>query len=607
QGNIYRWHQYQVNLFGDPEMACHTAPVTTMTLTTPEVIPASASQFVATVFDTEGPVVGARLCLAGPEVYDVGFSDEAGRVVFDPVITTSQALELTATAPNHVFAHQAITATGGEPFLSVTGTIIDDDAVSPSAGNADGEIGAGESVELFVTVHNYGVQGCTGVTGTLSADSPHTIVTNGTGDFGSVQGGGDGMNAAPFVFEVSAECPPGEVILFTLALEDDGDNNWVIPLPLTVVRPGMRFQACTVTEISGNGNGIVDPGETVALAVRVVNLGTGGVGPLTATLTSDATDVTVLQDEASTDTDLSPGESSLLSPPFEVRVEPDCPTIAYCTLGLTMTHDEGNDDDQFLLAIGSPEFTDDMENGQGGWLHSGANDTWHLTDHRQHSGTTSWYCGTIDHHYLDNTNATLWTPTFVAPENARLSFWCYADVHVFPYGTDGMHVQVWKDGLWKTVGRLGRGMVDWAEYSYVLEDLVPGSETRVRFRFQSDASGYAEGIYIDDVSIFPTVATDVSVAPPPIPLVLSPAVPNPTQSLTSWRLSLERPTRVGAAIYDLQGRLLLRLFADRPVHGEHEIRWDGLLSGGGEAPPGVYFLRLQIGRDMLTRKVVLVR
>lgn len=616
--NVYRWHQYQVNLFGCPEMSCHTAPIVTLDLGAPDQIPTGASQFTAIVEDYQGAVAGARLCLQGPDVYQVGLSDASGRVLFTPDVSTDQILTLTASAPNHPAFEREVIAAGFGPFLAVTETVIEDDAVPPSGGNGDGEIGRGEVIELYITVHNYGQQPCNAVEGSISESNPHVVVLEDDSIFGPIAAGGEATCATPFVFQVAHGCPVGETIHFTLTLSDNPTGTWEAEVVLRVLAPGPRFHHYAAVELAGNGDQIVDPGETVGVTVYVINEGIGDVGPMAATLSTTDSNLLVLQGSAATGGTLEVGEIGALSPEFEVQVQSGCPPITYGELGLDLVHDEGADLDSFLLAIGEAGFADDVESGEGGWTHYGTHNYWHIDDFRQHSGNHSWYCGLPQRVYSNNTDATLESPTFIVPEDAELSFWAYFDVTI--YGSDGLFIEVLDDGDWRVVDYLGSGgalgsllfMCNWAEHTYDVSSLPPGSTSQVRFRLVTDESDYEEGFYLDDVAIGSPEGTTVAVGETPLTLapavgVLSPTAPNPVRRVASWQLALPDMGRVTARIYDAQGRLVRQL-VDRVLEaGDHRLEWDGVVFGDRRAPAGVYFLRVEAGETQAVRKVVRMR
>ncbi|MCP4572345.1 MAG: hypothetical protein GY838_08325 [bacterium] len=82
--------------------------------------------------------------------------------------------------------------------------------------------------------------------------------------------------------------------------------------------------------------------------------------------------------------------------------------------------------------------------------------------------------------------------------------------------------------------------------------------------------------------------------------------PNPFNPVIHARFTLEKPSRISAGVYDLQGRLVHELLAGRRAAGDHVLRWDGTVAGRpGSA--GVYLLRVETERAVLARKVVLLK
>lgn len=86
------------------------------------------------------------------------------------------------------------------------------------------------------------------------------------------------------------------------------------------------------------------------------------------------------------------------------------------------------------------------------------------------------------------------------------------------------------------------------------------------------------------------------------PLVL---YPNPTPAGAT--LELAGPTGdTGVAmlsVVDVAGRLVAR----RELAGDAGMRWDGRVDGGGQAPPGLYFLRVTRGAALWTGKLLVRR
>jgi hypothetical protein len=84
--------------------------------------------------------------------------------------------------------------------------------------------------------------------------------------------------------------------------------------------------------------------------------------------------------------------------------------------------------------------------------------------------------------------------------------------------------------------------------------------------------------------------------------------PNPFSERTGIAFQLDRAGAVDLVVYDVGGRVVRRLLAgERLPAGPHEIVWDGRDERGRSAASGVYFVRAQLDRDALVRRVTLVR
>ena len=101
------------------------------------------------------------------------------------------------------------------------------------------------------------------------------------------------------------------------------------------------------------------------------------------------------------------------------------------------------------------------------------------------------------------------------------------------------------------------------------------------------------------VALDRTVRSTDAVAPGGL-IELSAISPNPAGKGATIELRLREPARVSFEVYDLRGRLVGRHTDDAArVAGEHAIRLDV----GGYAP-GLYFVRVKVGEQSLSRKLV---
>ncbi len=93
----------------------------------------------------------------------------------------------------------------------------------------------------------------------------------------------------------------------------------------------------------------------------------------------------------------------------------------------------------------------------------------------------------------------------------------------------------------------------------------------------------------------------------PLAFRMFPASPNPFMSRTLIAFELPRAAVTRVALYDAAGRLV-RVIADGPLSaGKHTQAWDRRDQSGRPVAQGVYFLRLDAGRDRSRQKLVVIR
>ncbi len=103
-----------------------------------------------------------------------------------------------------------------------------------------------------------------------------------------------------------------------------------------------------------------------------------------------------------------------------------------------------------------------------------------------------------------------------------------------------------------------------------------------------------------------TLAANVGDEPPlPDRMSLSQNYPNPFNLETRIEYALPQATRVRLTLYNLLGQEIHLLVDEIQEPGFKRVFWNGRDQRGFEMASGIYFLRLQAGRQTLTRKVSL--
>ncbi|MFC2173696.1 hypothetical protein ACFLU6_13875, partial [Acidobacteriota bacterium] len=176
---------------------------------------------------------------------------------------------------------------------------IDSFQIDDSSGNGNGAVEPGEQIVLPLTLANLGVGDTTNVVATLttSATGFVTIQTD-TATFGNIPGLGTGATSDPhFSFDVDPDLANCEkTIPFLLTIESDQRCWWgMFELAVGNARTDLLFEGVTLDDFTptGNGNGILDPGEQANLVVDLRNAGSNDSANTTALLSTAHPGVTV--------------------------------------------------------------------------------------------------------------------------------------------------------------------------------------------------------------------------------------------------------------------------------------------------------------------------
>ncbi|MEO0156781.1 MAG: C25 family cysteine peptidase, partial [candidate division WOR-3 bacterium] len=273
-GNQYdytRWCLYELNLIGDPELPLWTNIPANLTVNYPAVIQIGNQNVLVTVTGGGSPVNNALVCLQkGTETYAYGYTNSSGQVTLNVAPTSPGTMNITVTAKNYYpFEGTIQVQTSTYAYVMYLKSTISDPA---PGGNNDGILNPGESVELPLWVKNYGSIQANGVTGRLRENDPYITLSDTIKTFGNIPAndsaytGSNGYN-----LQVANNCPNGYGFLLTLVCKDNVDSTWTSQFGLTVYAPILTYQSVAVT--GGNGNGILDPGETANLVVTIKNEG----------------------------------------------------------------------------------------------------------------------------------------------------------------------------------------------------------------------------------------------------------------------------------------------------------------------------------------------
>ncbi|MCZ6766301.1 MAG: aryl-sulfate sulfotransferase [bacterium] len=116
---------------------------------------------------------------------------------------------------------------------------------------------------------------------------------------------------------------------------------------------------------------------------------------------------------------------------------------------------------------------------------------------------------------------------------------------------------------------------------------------------------YTLGVVLADGSELMSQTTRVTT--PVRSLTLGQNHPNPFNPKTVISYQLPEAGFVELMVYDAGGRLVRTLVQENMPAGAKEVTWDGHDDAGNQVSSGVYFYRLTVGTQTLTRKMVMIK
>ncbi len=157
-------------------------------------------------------------------------------------------------------------------------------------------------------------------------------------------------------------------------------------------------------------------------------------------------------------------------------------------------------------------FYDDVEAGEDGWkVVSELKGLWHITTHRSHSGSHSWYYGKegVWNYNVGTTKGYILSPeiSLAGHQGALLTFWTWWQHEKYPWGDfDSLDVYVCTGSkckrVWHRDCNEGPQKANWHLEAIDISSYT-GKTIKIKFRFDSKDSLYNnyEGWYVDDIIV----------------------------------------------------------------------------------------------------------
>ncbi|HQL14115.1 MAG TPA: C25 family cysteine peptidase, partial [Candidatus Cloacimonadota bacterium] len=284
--NMFKtWH-----IFGDASLSSRTKTPIAMNVTHPSSI-TSGTTSVNVSTGVNNTLVAITY---NNVIYGRAFTNSSGNatITLSNPPTGTLNYTITATAHNRVTYVGTIAQTvSAGPWMEVTAANYDD------ANNDIPEYN--ESGYFDVTFKNSGTSAASGVTAILSCSTSGITITDNSHTISSLAAGASVQANDAYAITIANNVPDGTVANFTITMTMSGYDPWTYNFSKTINAPALAFGNMTISDPTGDNDGLLDPGETATISIVLNN--SGGAASLagSGTLTCSTSGITVVNGSAS--------------------------------------------------------------------------------------------------------------------------------------------------------------------------------------------------------------------------------------------------------------------------------------------------------------------
>lgn len=572
-----RWNFYDLNALGDPAMAIWTNEPITINVTYNPTIPLDADSLLVHV-ENDSTAVGNLTCsvLKDGSLIGYAFTDSLGNatVIFDTLVTTPGDGSLIVSGYNCLPDTNSLyfvpTAT---PYV-----VYAENTIHDSLGNNNGTADYGETISLDVAITNVGSLDAHNVTSELSSVNGNVVILDDTAEYGLVAVADTVWNQNAFTATIANNVPDGEEIIFQLQNNAD-EGSWASNFSILVNAPQLTAGNIIIDDSQyGDGNGMLDPGETAMLLIPSSNFGHAGCDSAVGTLTLNNPWITLGNSEVQLGALLA---DSTKMAAFQITVNPNTPVGTTVAMHYQLTAGAYTTEKDYTVPVGL--LIEDFETGDFSkfeWNSSGAA-PWVITGESPYQGLWCAKSGTVGDSQHSDLSVDLLTAeddsiSFVRKVSSEEGY------DFLYFYIDDMLVDKWS------------GELDWAKEKYPINE----GEHTLLWSYEKDIN-QSEGsdcAWLDSI-VFPATTIAVNVEENKSEKNVT-IFPNPCHGKFTLHLNNSNNQQASVTIYNALGNKVLEKSVPS-VSNSCSVD----LTGNSR---GLYFVEVHLGNSLLIKKVVIL-
>lgn len=283
--NMFKtWH-----IFGDASLMMRSKTPTAMTVSHPSNITSGT-----TSLSVSTGVANSLVAITyNNTIYGRGLTNSAGSATITLSSPPTGVLNytVTATAYNRVTYVGTIAQTvASGPWMEVTSANYDDT-------NND-ILEYNESGYLDLVFKNSGTSTASNVTATLSCSTNGITISDASHTISSLSAGATVNADNAYAISIANNVINGTIASFTVTMTMSGSGPWTYDFSKTINAPALAFGSMTVSDPTGNNNGMLDPGETASISIVLNNTGAAASLAGTGSLSCATTGISVINGSA---------------------------------------------------------------------------------------------------------------------------------------------------------------------------------------------------------------------------------------------------------------------------------------------------------------------
>jgi len=271
--------------FGDPSLMVRTANPLQMLVTHNQTVNIGATSFQVNC-SVEDALVSLTL---NSQIIGTGIVANGVANISLSALSSIDTVDIVVTAFNYIpYINEVAIISMTGPYLSISSFSIND-----PLGNNNGEAEFGESISLNTTLENIGVSNANGVSVSITSVDTFVTITDANEAFGNIAAGVNSTQNNAFGLDIANNAPDQHQVFIGATITDNNSNTWNSSMAVLINAPELTVGTVTVDDANGNGNGLIDPGETVTISIENINSGHATATNVNGFLSTANSDITI--------------------------------------------------------------------------------------------------------------------------------------------------------------------------------------------------------------------------------------------------------------------------------------------------------------------------